>query len=277
MKNRIGIIGKGFVGSAAANGFSSNTGFDGELRIYDPLPEKSTHTLEEVVNYSDFCFISVPTPTDFSSGNIDLSIIYKCFADIANCSKNSETIFLLRSTVVPGTTSDLSAKFPNLRIVFNPEFLTQRSAYLDFINQARFIFGGNSKDTNEVANLFRQRFGKTIRVIETDYSSAELIKYMCNTFFATKVAFLNEYYLLAQKLDLNWDSIIEGFISDGRVGHSHVAVPGPDGKLGYGGACFPKDVTALLAFAKSIKIDMNTLEGSWQTNLLVRPEKDWEI
>lgn len=276
MKNRIGIIGKGFVGSAAANGFSSNTGFDGELRIFDPMPERSTHSLAEVVNNSDFCFISVPTPTDFRSGEIDLNIVYKCFEDISGCLENTNTIFLLRSTVVPGTTSELAKKFPNLRIVFNPEFLTQRSAFLDFINQSRFIFGGNSKDTVEVADLFRHRFGSSTRIIETDYGSAEMIKYMCNTFFATKVAFLNEYYLLSKELELDWNSILEGFISDGRIGHSHVAVPGPDGKMGYGGACFPKDVNALLSFANKKGIKMNTIHGGWETNLFVRPEKDWE-
>lgn len=271
----IGIIGKGFVGSAVANGFSSNTGFESNIRIFDKQENRSTHSLNEVVNESDYVFISVPTPTDFTSGRIDLDIVNNCFEEI-EASLESDTIFLLRSTIVPGTTDDIQKRYPNLRIVFNPEFLTQRSANLDFINQSRYIFGGNPKDTKPVIELYKARFGKTIRVIDTDFKSAELIKYMCNTFFATKVGFLNEIYQIADKLNLDWDAIIEGFISDGRIGHSHIQVPGPDGKFGFGGACFPKDVNALIHYADQIGISLNTLKGAWETNLFVRPEKDWE-
>ena len=275
-KHNIGIIGKGFVGSAVANGFSSNTGFDANIRIYDKDKSRSSHSLAEVVNNSEFVFISVPTPTDFNSGKIDISIVEKCFEDIAKVQENSEPIFLLRSTIVPGTTDEIKNLHPNMRIVFNPEFLTQRSANLDFINQSRFIFGGASSDTKPVIELYKQRFGKTIRIIDTDYKSAELIKYMCNTFFATKVGFLNEIYQIAKKLDLDWELILEGFVSDGRIGHSHIQVPGPDGKFGFGGACFPKDVNALINYADTIGISLNTLKGAWETNLLVRPERDWE-
>lgn len=271
----IGIIGKGFVGSAVANGFSSNTGFESNIRIFDKQKNRSTHSLNEVVNESDYVFISVPTPTDFKSGSIDLDIINNCFEEI-DSALESDTIFLLRSTIVPGTTDDIQKRYPNLRIVFNPEFLTQRSANLDFINQSRYIFGGKSKDTKPVIELYKARFGRTIRIIDTDFKSAELIKYMCNTFFATKVGFLNEIYQIANKLDLDWDAIIEGFISDGRIGHSHIQVPGPDGKFGFGGACFPKDVNALIHYADQIGISLNTLKGAWETNLFVRPEKDWE-
>ncbi len=276
-KTNIGIVGKGFVGSAVANGFSANTGFDNIVRIYDVDPAKSTHSLEEVVNKSEFVFVSLPSPTDFKSNKINLDIIYDAFEDISKVSKNNETIFLLRSTVVPGTTKKLSEKYPNLKIVFNPEFLTQRSAYLDFINQSRFIFGGVTQDTARVADLMKKRFGNSIRIICSGYEESEMIKYMCNCFFATKVSFLNDMYVLAKKLDLDWDILLDGFISDGRIGHSHINVPGPDGKFGFGGACFPKDTTAFIDFAKSNNIRLNTLEGAWKTNVEVRPEKDWEV
>jgi len=272
----IGVLGKGFVGSAVANGFSSNTGFEAKIRIFDKEPSRSTHSLKEVINNSEFVFISVPTPTDFKTGKIDISIVEDCFKDISLSLTNQKTIFLLRSTITPGTTDYIKEKYPNLRIVFNPEFLTQRSANLDFINQSRYIFGGDPVDTAPVIELYKKRFGESIRVIDTDYKSAELIKYMCNTFFAAKVGFLNEIYQICSKLELDWDSVLEGFISDGRIGHSHVQVPGPDGKFGFGGACFPKDVNALIHFADSLGISLNTLKGAWETNLLVRPEKDWE-
>ena len=100
--------------------------------------------------------------------------------------------------------------------------------------------------------------------------------YMNNLFFATKVSFLNEMKLLSDKVGVNWNEAIEGFILDGRIGHSHISVPGPDGKLGFGGSCFPKDIQALIKFGELNNIDMNVLKGAWKTNLSVRPEKDWE-
>ena len=112
--------------------------------------------------------------------------------------------------------------------------------------------------------------------IETSYETAELIKYMNNTFFATKVSFLNEMYLLSKSVKADWASAVEGFIRDGRVGHSHTQVPGHDGRFGFGGSCFPKDVQALIKFGESKKVDLNVIKGCWQTNLKVRPEKDWE-
>ena len=113
-------------------------------------------------------------------------------------------------------------------------------------------------------------------VLETDFQTAELIKYMNNLFFATKVSFLNEMKVLADNIGANWNDAIEGFILDGRIGHSHLSVPGPDGKFGFGGSCFPKDIQALIDFADKNGIEMNVLKGAWKTNLNVRPEKDWE-
>jgi len=277
-KYTIGIIGNGFVGSAAAFGFSPTTGFnDAEILIYDKDPLKSTHSLEEVCSRSKVVFVSVPTPAK-SDGSIDLTIIHNLFSDISNLATQSpcDAIFLLRSTVIPGTSSKLSSKFNKLKIVFNPEFLTERSSRFDFINQSRVILGGNNEHTNTIANLFRDRFGKSIPIIQTDFKTAELIKYMCNNYFALKIAYLNEMFMLAKKLDIDWEAALEGFLLDGRIGHSHTSIPGHDGKLGFGGSCFPKDIQAMIAFMNSNNLQTNTLEGAWKTNLKVRPEKDWE-
>ena len=138
------------------------------------------------------------------------------------------------------------------------------------------MLGGEKKNTKTIKELYQLRFGSTISIIETDYESAELIKYVCNTFFATKVSFLNEMKLLSDKVGADWDTVIEGFVRDGRVGHSHTQVPGPDGKLGFGGSCFPKDIQALINFGDSLSINLNVLKGAWKTNLKMRPEKDWE-
>ena len=99
---------------------------------------------------------------------------------------------------------------------------------------------------------------------------------MNNTFLATKVSIMNEFKLLCDVVGADWNIALKGFSSDKRIGSSHLNVPGHDGKLGYGGTCFPKDVNALLSFAKHHNIDLNTIFGGWKTNLKVRPEKDWE-
>ena len=72
--------------------------------------------------------------------------------------------------------------------------------------------------------------------------------------------------------DADWDTAVEGFVLDGRIGHSHLNVPGPDGKFGFGGSCFPKDVQAMIQYGSSLNIELNTLKGAWKTNLEVRPE-----
>ena len=271
---KIGIIGRGFVGSAVEFGFSAQTGCDANIRVYDKDPLKCTHTLEETVNETDVVFISVPTPSN-TDGSIHLGILESALSDINNVYKNN-TIILIRSTVTPGTTKKLQEKFTNLRLVFNPEFLTERSAKFDFINQARFILGGKKEDTNIVAELYKWRFGDSVPCIETNFETAEMIKYMNNCFFATKVSFMNEMYDIANKCGVDWNTAVDGWVRDGRIGHTHLAVPGPDGKRGFGGSCFPKDVQAMITFGNSLNVDMKTLKGAWETNLNVRPEKDWE-
>ena len=271
---KIGIVGRGFVGSAVQFGFSPNTGCDAEVKVYDKDPNKSLHTLEETVNDSDFIFLSVPTPSN-GDGTINLDIVDEALCDINNISKK-DNIILLRSTMVPGSTRAFQDKYPDLNLVFNPEFLTERSANFDFINQSRYIIGGDSQHTSKVADMYRWRFGESISVIETNYQTAELIKYMNNCFLATKVSFMNEMKLVSDACEADWNVAVEGFIRDGRIGHSHINVPGPDGKLGFGGVCFPKDMLAMISLGQSLGLDMHTLSGAWETNLKVRPEKDWE-
>ena len=280
LEQKIGIIGRGFVGSAVEFGFSPNTGCDAEIRVYDKEPSKSLHSLEETVNESDIIFLSVPTPSN-KDGSMNLDIVRQVLQDISDVNQNPHNIILLRSTVTPGTTRKLQEQFDNIRIVFNPEFLTERSAKFDFINQSRFILGcGDSAlemyQTEEVADLFKDRFGESISIIQTNFETAELIKYMNNCFFATKISFLNEMYQVAEKSGVDWEMALDGFVRDGRVGHSHMNIPGPDGKFGFGGSCFPKDVQAIINYGESLDLNMNTLKGVWNTNLEVRPEKDWE-
>ena len=280
LKQKIGVVGNGFVGGAVKFGFSPQVGCDAEVRVYDKNPDKSTHSLEETVNKSDFIFLSVPTPAN-EDGSINIDIITSALDDINEVHDGKDNAILIRSTVIPGTTWALQTKYPNLNILFNPEFLTERSANFDFINQSRFIVGNSGKQLNQMKSegfveLIKDRFGDCVAVMETSYETAELIKYMNNCFFATKVSFMNEMKLLADASNVDWNMAVEGFVRDGRIGHSHLNVPGPDGRWGFGGSCFPKDIQALISYGDSLGIDTHTLKGAWNTNLTVRPERDWE-
>ena len=263
MSKSIGIIGNGFVGEALAFAFSSSH----NVKIYDIIKSKSIDSLDKTLD-TDFVFVCLPTPMN-DDGSQNISFINNFFD---NNHDKQKPIYIIKSTILPGTTKKLCKKYPNLKIVFSPEFLTQRNAKIDIITQSRIILGSeNISLSNKVEKLFNTRF-KNKNVIKTNSVTAEYIKYMNNNFFATKVSLMNEFYRFAKKLGVNWEEALNGFVSDQRIGDSHLDVPGPDGKLGFGGACFPKDINAFIKFSKKNKINMNILEAAWKTNLEVRPK-----
>jgi len=268
---KIGIIGNGFVGSAMVHGFVLHAE---EILIYDVDSEKSTSSLKDVVEQTDCIFVCLPTPM-FENSGIDLSIIDNCLADIDKLNIDmSEKVIVIKSTVVPGTTREFSRKFERFNFVFNPEFLTERRARLDFINTARIVLGGEAKDVDKVEKIYRVRFPYT-QLIKTDFESAELIKYMANCFFATKISFMNEMKQICEKTGANWEHAMEGFITDGRIGNSHLDVPGHDGFLGFGGKCFPKDINAMISRAQALGVDPKVMKAAWEKNLEVREHLDW--
>jgi UDPglucose 6-dehydrogenase len=264
MKYRIGIVGFGFVGESQAFAFAPTA----DIKVYDIDEVKRTHSLEETL-LQDYVFVCLPTPMK-RDGSQDLSIIENFFANVPG---RYNPTFILKSTVLPGTTKMLESKY-NLKIVFCPEFLTEKTAKLDMLTQARIVIGGNPLGVVKVKNLFESRFGKKHFVL-TDSTSAEIIKYMANNFLTVKTAFMNEYYDLVERVGGDWNDVVEGFVSDPRIGNSHTSVPGHDGKRGFGGTCFPKDINAIIEFSQEHGVKMNTLEGAWETNLRVRPEQDW--
>ena len=263
-KFKVGVIGNGFVGEAISFAFSSVS----DMYVYDTNPLKSLDDLESVHN-CDFVFICVPTPM-FEDGSQDLSFVDSVFRKATN-----KPIYILKSTVLPGTTESLINSYENIKIIFSPEFLTEKNSKNDIINPSRIILGGQNTLIKQVKKLFELRFDSE-KIILTDSKTAELIKYMNNTFLATKVSIMNEFKLLCDNIEANWEDALKGFASDVRIGDSHLNVPGHDGKFGYGGTCFPKDVNALLSFSKKHDIELNTISGGWKTNLKVRQEKDWE-
>jgi len=267
---KIGIIGNGFVGNSVAFGFSPTH----EVRIHDKDPKKNLNTIEEVLE-CDYVFVCVPTPMN-PDGSINLDIVHKALQEIEFYIKwNKDNILILKSTMIPGTVEALQYKYPTLNIVFNPEFLTERTAKLDFLTQARIILGGDKRHTTKVKQLFEERFMHSY-VIETDTTTAEMVKYMNNVFFASKVSIMNEFKQVCDSVGADWGVALKGFTADGRIGDSHLNVPGPDGKMGFGGSCFPKDINAFISLAESYDVDVHTIKGAWATNLEVRPEKDWE-
>jgi len=272
-KYRIGIIGNGFVGQAIANAFALTN----PMKIYDKDPKRGINTLFETVENSDVIFICVPTPMNTKLGNkIDLSIINSIFENIHGLKIDlKQKVFVVKSTVIPGTVNALISESQGARLVFNPEFLTERSANLDFINATRIVLGGPSADVQVVEEMYRERFPYK-RIIKTDTETSEFVKYVCNCFFATKVTFMNEMYEMATVLGLDWEKVVEGFVTDVRVGNSHLDVPGHDGSLGFGGKCFPKDINAMINFYEEKGITPTVLKAVWKKNTEIRQNKDWE-
>ena len=266
---KIGIIGNGFVGNSIAFGFSPTH----DIKIHDKDPKRNMNTLEEVLE-CDYVFVAVPTPMN-EDGSISLNVVEKALQEISDNNKNRKNIIILKSTMVPGTTNNFAKQFPKLNIVFNPEFLTERTAKLDFLTQARIVLGGPKRLTKRVAKLFEQRFMHCY-IIETNAITAEMIKYMNNVFFASKVSIMNEMKMMCDAIGANWKQALKGFAADQRIGDSHLNVPGPDGRNGFGGSCFPKDINAFMSYADELGVDIPTIKGAWETNLNVRPERDWE-
>lgn len=266
-KFKVGIIGFGFVGESQAFAFAPVA----DIKVFDIDVKKRTHDLEEVLN-QDLVFVCIPTPMR-ADGTQDISLVEGFFHQVEKF--KARPTYILKSTVLPGTTKRLSEKF-NTAIVFCPEFLTEKTAKLDMLTQSRIVIGAENETlSKQVLELFEARFGKK-HYITTDTTSAELVKYMSNNFLTVKTAFFNEYYDLVKELEGDWDKIVEGTVADPRIGNSHTAVPGHDGKRGFGGSCFPKDINAIIEFSKALGVEMNTLEASWKTNLRVRPEQDWK-
>ena len=270
----IGIIGQGFVGNAMYQGFKD---FYPVLTYDKYIEEKSNSTLEDVVKNSDVIFSCVPTPmTDV--GECYTGIVEEVLGNVNDiCKENNITnkIVVIKSTVIPGTTKKMNDMFENIDVIFNPEFLTEANAVNDWKNQNRIILGGLNKVTAKVKPIFAKVFPK-VPIVKTDSKYAEMVKYVINTFLATKVSFANEIYQMCQLQDIDYDKVIEYAQYDERLGKSHWAVPGPDGEFGFGGHCFPKDTQALMYSAFQMGLTPIMLAATITKNDEVRGERDWE-
>ena len=264
----IGIIGQGFVGNAIYQKFKKYY----NVLTFDLDESKANSTKEEVMAQSEVVFVCLPTPMN-QDGSCNTDIVEGVIADLNN---NYNGTVVIKSTIPPGTTDRLNAKYENVDIVFNPEFLTEANAVDDFENQTRIVLGGSSKSTTKLKRIYSSIFRKTSKIIKTDAQTAELVKYVTNCFLATKVSFANEIYQLCDGLGLDYDKVIEYATYDERLGLSHWGVPGPDGDFGFGGHCFPKDLQAVISITNELKSTNNVLTAAQQTNNELRSNRDWE-
>jgi UDPglucose 6-dehydrogenase len=261
---KIGIVGHGFVGKATDNGFEKNV----EKFRVDPKLGTSINELAEFK--PKLVFICVPTPMN-EDGTQDASIIETVIKELVE--QVPDAIRVIKSTVLPNILMKIQ-KFDE-QIVYNPEFLREKHAYEDFINSKIIIFGGSKKNSKIVAEIYKSHSDcKTKDYIFTDLLSASLMKYTINTFLASKVIFFNELKNLFDQMNVaeEWENFISVIAKDARIGDSHMNVPGHDGKLGFGGACFPKDSLALIKLADELNIELSVLKTVIKSNNKIRNE-----
>ena len=267
---KIGIIGQGFVGSAIREGLKTFY----PCYTYDIDPHKCQHTHEQVVNDSDIIFVCVPTPMR-KSGECDVRILETAVKNIESAvKKDKDPILVLKSTIPPGTSERIS-RLTRLSVCFSPEFLTEANSFEDFKNQSRIIIGGPRPATGKVKQMFRKAF-PTIPIVKTGTKTAEMVKYFTNCFLASKVIFANEMYEICKTQNIDFDKVTEYALHDTRIGKTHLMVPGPDGDRGFGGHCFPKDLAAMIYFAKKNDVYANFLLAVQESNEIYRSDKDWE-
>ena len=277
MKKTIGVIGQGFVGSAIREGMQH--AFNVETYDIDPAQHSTVESVAEMVDrVDDVIFVCLPTPMK-KNGRCDTRIVETAISDINDANKrlSKNKIAVIKSTVEPGTTDRLNDRYSNVTVIFNPEFLTEANSFDDFKNQNRIIIGGPRPASTKVKTMYRRAFPK-VPIIKTGANVAETVKYFINCFLATKVSFANEMKQVCDKIDVDFDKVVEYALYDDRIGKSHLSVPGPDGSLGFGGHCFPKDLNAIRYVGEECGVNTPVLTGVWNKNLEIRPqaERDWE-
>ena len=263
---KIAIIGYGFVGKALKNGLKDNT----KVYVVDPKLKTSIKDLKTFA--PEVIFICVPTPMNKDSSQ-DVSIVVSVINEILELSIDSHVV--LKSSVIPSHIKDLEKMIK--KFVYNPEFLREKHANEDFINSDLIVFGGQ-KESSEFLSKIYTKYTKCINTnyIFTDMMSASLIKYSINSFLSTKVTFFNELYdvFMASGTDESWNNFVNFLSKDKRIGHSHMQVPGHDGRLGFGGACLPIDSSAFYIYSQSLNSPLTLLKEAININDKIRSSYD---
>ena len=255
---KIGIVGLGFVGGAIRN---SIDGFN--LVLVDNDPTRGSNKFEDLFECEGI-FVCVPSPQS-DDGSCDTSILEEVLYKLIGYTG----VIISKCTVPPKVYEQLSEQYPNL--IHAPEFLTAANADRDYRNGSFIFIGGRvSAYQHEAERIIRMTQHNLKHVVYCTIGEAALAKYTINSFLATKVAFMNEIYFLSKSLELDYNKISQMVACDERIGQSHMHVPGPDGAFGFGGACFPKDTSALLKFAEEQGVVMNIIDSAVKKNTLLR-------
>jgi len=244
MTKDILIVGHGFVGKAVDYGFQTS---NCNTTIADP---KYGIHLVDVLNSQpgirfDATFVCVPTPYG-KDGEIDDSIVKDTVNILSLVDKTG--MIVIKSTVTPDTMYELTRM--SGRVIYNPEFLTEKNANEEFVNPRIHVFGGQPDMCKQLEDLYKEASQcKPCPVQIMSAMEASFVKYGINCFLATKVLWFNQFKDVVDKWGSNYHKVINAIGTDPRVGFSHTRVPGFDGRKGFGGACFPKDTAAFAAFA----------------------------
>jgi UDPglucose 6-dehydrogenase len=257
----IGVIGMGVVGTAVHKAFSSIEKTVG----YDKY--KDSDSFEEILK-TDIAFVCVPSPT--INNKQDLSDLIEVLHALSEY--NYKGIVCVKCTVLPGSMRKFSEDMPNLRLTHNPEFLTAANPYEDFINQKSVIISGpNIVDVSYVKEAYERLLQYAMVSGYSTFEITEIAKYMRNVYLAVKVTFANEVYELCQDLNVDYNYVKDAMLSQGGIEKGHWSVPGPDGKFGYSGMCFPKDQRALATLMDKKDLICNVIKAAEETNQQVRP------
>lgn len=258
---KISVIGLGFVGHAiyqvlAKIGFIENVTLFG----YDKYKQIGTGKIDRCLD-TDIMFLALPTQFNEITGQYDKEAIYETCDYLSN---RYHGVLLLKSTVEPGTTQKLAERYTDLKFIHNPEFLTARTAVKDFEDQKQVMLGTTEnieeRDIEKVVNFYHFYFPNAI-ISKCTSLESESAKIFCNCFYATKVQFFTELYLLCQKNGSDYNKIKDLMIKNGWINPMHTMVPGVDGLISYGGMCFPKDTNALLKYMISNETPHGVLES----------------
>lgn len=272
---KISIIGLGFVGSAMYKSFElKGLVPDSNLFGYDKYKNGGIGNLADCAK-TNIAFLALPTKFDRISGQYDKSIIIDICTQLVEL--NFSGTIVLKSTVEPETTNNLSTQFPTLQFVHNPEFLTARTAFEDFHSQSHIVLGQgptcSNSNLNNVVNFYTELYPNA-SISTCSSLESESMKIFCNCFYSVKVQFFTELFLLCQSNNCNYSVVKNMMIKNGWINNMHTSIPGPDGSISYGGLCFPKDTNALLKYMEKQDVPHKVLESTIQERNDMRDDHD---
>ena len=275
MCDKISVIGLGFVGSSMLKSFELKKAFTNiEIFSYDKFKNGGIGSLEGCL-CSDIMFLCLPTVYNSEKGEYDKSCIWEVCNQLEEFKYGG--IVVIKSTVEPETTDKLAIKYPNLKFVHNPEFLTARTAFEDFHSQTHIVLGKSANCSDENLDYVVQFYSKLYPNAEMSFCScleSESMKIFCNTFYSVKVQYFTELYLLCQKNGCDYEKVKKMMLMNNWVNPMHTTIPGPDGQLSYGGLCFPKDTNALLKYMEKMETPNAVLKSTINERNNMRDDKD---